>query len=619
MAKDFSKLAQSILQLVGSEQNIHSLTHCATRLRFVLKNALKADKDTLNQTAGVISVVESGGQFQIVIGNNVPKVYTEIMKIAKIESSNEADVEKPSLLNQVIDFISGSFSPLMGVLVATGLFKGLVSILVLSGVLTPQTGTHTVFNAIGDGFFYFLPIVLAFTAANKLSTNPYLAVAIAAMLLHPTMIASTSDGKAMDFLGFSLLQMNYIYSVMPILIAVFVQSYVLRWFENIFHESIRNFLAPFFTLLVVVPITLLIIGPFGVGLGDTLVAGINWLYESSALLTGLVLGAIWQVMVIFGIHWSITPVILNNLAAGQDIILPIIGGATVLGQTGAVIGVFFKTRQAALKSIAGSASIGGLFGITEPIIYGVNLRFKKPFIFGCIAGAVGGAIIAVGGAKAFTFSFGGLLGFPAIIGEGSNIWAYVLGMLSAFVIGFVLTYLFGYKDPETQEQAVEKTEKFTNVELQKFSLISPLAGEVHKLSTILDPMFASEALGKGVAILPSIGELRSPVKGTVSSVFATKHAINIVSDEGMEILIHIGIDTVRLGGEYFEVFVKENDHIEAGQLLSRFDIEKISAAGYSLMTPIIIANSDDYLDVIASSNSQIRHGEQLIKVVEHNA
>lgn len=619
MAKDFSKLAQSILQLVGSEQNIHSLTHCATRLRFVLKNALKADKDTLNQTAGVISVVESGGQFQIVIGNNVPKVYTEIMKIAKIESSNEADVEKPSLLNQVIDFISGSFSPLMGVLVATGLFKGLVSILVLSGVLTPQTGTHTVFNAIGDGFFYFLPIVLAFTAANKLSTNPYLAVAIAAMLLHPTMIASTSDGKAMDFLGFSLLQMNYIYSVMPILIAVFVQSYVLRWFENIFHESIRNFLAPFFTLLVVVPITLLIIGPFGVGLGDTLVAGINWLYESSALLTGLVLGAIWQVMVIFGIHWSITPVILNNLAAGQDIILPIIGGATVLGQTGAVIGVFFKTRQAALKSIAGSASIDGLFGITEPIIYGVNLRFKKPFIFGCIAGAVGGAIIAVGGAKAFTFSFGGLLGFPAIIGEGSNIWAYVLGMLSAFVIGFVLTYLFGYKDPETQEQAVEKTEKFTNVELQKFSLISPLAGEVHKLSTILDPMFASEALGKGVAILPSIGELRSPVKGTVSSVFATKHAINIVSDEGMEILIHIGIDTVRLGGEYFEVFVKENDHIEAGQLLSRFDIEKISAAGYSLMTPIIIANSDDYLDVIASSNSQIRHGEQLIKVVEHNA
>ncbi|AHG80528.1 PTS system, beta-glucoside-specific IIABC subunit [Mannheimia varigena USDA-ARS-USMARC-1388] len=619
MAKDFSKLAQSILQLVGGEQNIHSLTHCATRLRFVLKNALKADKDTLNQTAGVISVVESGGQFQIVIGNNVPKVYTEIMKIAKIESSNEADVEKPSLLNRVIDFISGSFSPLMGVLVATGLFKGLVSILVLSGVLTPQTGTHTVFNAIGDGFFYFLPIVLAFTAANKLSTNPYLAVAIAAMLLHPTMIASTSDGKAMDFLGFSLPQMNYIYSVMPILIAVFVQSYVLRWFENIFHESIRNFLAPFFTLLVVVPITLLIIGPFGVGLGDTLVAGINWLYESSALLTGLVLGAIWQVMVIFGIHWSITPVILNNLAAGQDIILPIIGGATVLGQTGAVIGVFFKTRQAALKSIAGSASIGGLFGITEPIIYGVNLRFKKPFIFGCIAGAVGGAIIAVGGAKAFTFSFGGLLGFPAIIGEGSNIWAYVLGILSAFVIGFVLTYLFGYKDPETQEQAVEKTEKFTNVELQKFSLISPLAGEVHKLSTISDPMFASEALGKGVAILPSIGELRSPVKGTVSSVFATKHAINIVSDEGMEILIHIGIDTVRLGGEYFEVFVKENDHIEAGQLLSRFDIEKISAAGYSLMTPIIIANSDDYLDVIASSNSQIRHGEQLIKVVEHNA
>ncbi|HHW7570353.1 TPA: beta-glucoside-specific PTS transporter subunit IIABC [Mannheimia haemolytica] len=619
MAKDFSKLAQSILQLVGGEQNIHSLTHCATRLRFVLKNALKADKDTLNQTAGVISVVESGGQFQIVIGNNVPKVYTEIMKIAKIESSNEADVEKPSLLNRVIDFISGSFSPLMGVLVATGLFKGLVSILVLSGVLTPQTGTHTVFNAIGDGFFYFLPIVLAFTAANKLSTNPYLAVAIAAMLLHPTMIASTSDGKEIDFLGFSLPQMNYIYSVMPILIAVFVQSYVLRWFENIFHESIRNFLAPFFTLLVVVPITLLIIGPFGVGLGDTLVAGINWLYESSALLTGLVLGAIWQVMVIFGIHWSITPVILNNLAAGQDIILPIIGGATVLGQTGAVIGVFFKTRQAALKSIAGSASIGGLFGITEPIIYGVNLRFKKPFIFGCIAGAVGGAIIAVGGAKAFTFSFGGLLGFPAIIGEGSNIWAYVLGMLSAFVIGFVLTYLFGYKDPETQEQAVEKTEKFTNVELQKFSLISPLAGEVHKLSTISDPMFASEALGKGVAILPSIGELRSPVKGTVSSVFATKHAINIVSDEGMEILIHIGIDTVRLGGEYFEVFVKENDHIEAGQLLSRFDIEKISAAGYSLMTSIIIANSDDYLDVIASSNSQIRHGEQLIKVVEHNA
>ncbi|OAQ14302.1 PTS beta-glucoside transporter subunit IIABC [Bibersteinia trehalosi Y31] len=627
MAKDFSKLAAEIVKLVGGEQNIHSLVHCATRLRFVLKDKTKANKDALNQTAGVISVVESGGQFQIVIGNNVPKVYTQIMQIAQIEAGSETDLPKPSLINRAIDFLSGSFTPLIGVMAGAGILKGLIAILQVTGLLETSDGTYAVLDAAASSTFYFLPILLAITCANKVKASPYIAVAVAGALLYPNIVEITAKGEGLHFLGFELAMMNYAYSVIPILIAVSVQAYIQRFFESIWHESVRNFFAPACTLLVIVPFTFAVIGPIGSSIGSGIATVLAWLYDASPIATGIVVGAIWQVLVIFGIHWSIVPIMINNMAVvGFDLIGPLTAAA-VLGQAGATFAVFLKSRDPQTKSLAGSTTFSGVLGITEPLIYGITLRFKKPFICGVIGGAIGGALIGWGGTKMFAFGFSGLLLYPVIIGEGSNIITYTLGMLTAFIAAGVLTYLFGYSDamlPNKNANTMKAdktstTSPVSTIPLQKYSLISPLAGEVHKLSTIADPLFASEALGKGIAILPEKGELHAPINGTISSIFATKHAINLISDDGLEILIHVGIDTVQLNGEHFEVFVKEGERISAGQLLSRFDIEKISQAGYSLMTPIIIANSDDYLDVITTTEPHIYHGEPLMKVVANKA
>ncbi|WGE74944.1 beta-glucoside-specific PTS transporter subunit IIABC [Actinobacillus equuli] len=627
MAKDFSKLAGEIVQFVGGEQNIHSLVHCATRLRFVLKDKNKADKERLNQTAGVISVVESGGQFQVVIGNNVPKVYAEIMSQANIQAGSDADLPKPSLINRAIDFLAGSFTPLIGVMAGAGILKGLIAILQVAGRLDPASGTFTVLDAAASGTFYFLPVFLAFTAANKLKTSPFIAVGVAAALLYPSIVTISQSGKPPEFLGFQLATMNYAYSVIPILLAVWAQSYVQRIFENIFHESVRNFFAPACTLLVVVPLTLAVIGPIGGEVGSTIAAALAWLYETDPIATGIVVGGLWQVLVIFGIHWSIVPIMINNMSIiGFDLIGPLTAAA-VLGQAGATFAVFLKSRNKDIKAIAGSTTFSGVLGITEPLIYGITLRFKKPFICGVLGGAIGGAVIGRGGTKMFAFGFSGLLLYPVIIGEGSNIVTYSLGMAVAFIAAGILTYLFGYSDKMLPEQAsaaepktipnVVKNGEVSTIPLNKFNLVSPLEGNIQKLTEIADPMFASEALGKGIAIEPTKGELISPVNGTISSVFPTKHAYNIISDDGLEVLIHIGMDTVQLNGTHFETFVKDGDRIQVGQLLGKFDIENIKARGYSVVTPIIIANSDEYLDVIVTNEPYIYQNEPLMKVLEH--
>ncbi len=623
MAKDFGKLAQEIIQQVGGEQNVHSLVHCATRLRFVLKDRTKANKDALSQTAGVISVVESGGQFQVVIGNNVPKVYAEIMNIANIEAGDTKDLPKASVINRAIDFLAGSFTPMIGVMAGSGILKGVLAILSVAGWIDPQSGTYLVLDATASATFYFLPVFLAFSSSQKLKTSPYIAVGVATALLYPSLVEIASNGKDLVLFGFDVAVMTYTYSVIPILLAVWAQSYVQRFFEKIWHESVRNFFAPACTLAVVVPLTLLIIGPIGSGIGHALASALSWMMEVSPVLTGLFVGGIWQVLVIFGVHWSVVPIMINNMAViGFDVIAPLTGAA-VLGQAGATFAVFLKSRNKEIKSLAGSTAFSGVLGITEPLIYGITLRFKKPFIYGVVGGAIGGAVMALSTVKMFAFGFSGLLLYPVLIGPESSLLFYSFGLATAFLVGCILTYLFGYNDDMLPKSAnnVEPTTTSENtvvhtIPLEKFSLISPLEGEVHKLSSIEDPMFSSEALGKGVAILPTKGELTSPVNGIISSIFPTKHAYNIVSDDGLEILIHIGIDTVKLGGKHFKTLVTEGEHISAGQRLALFDIAAITQAGYSVMTPVIITNSEHFLDVIVTAEPHIAQNEPLIKVLQ---
>ncbi|CAH1210468.1 beta-glucoside-specific PTS transporter subunit IIABC [Paenibacillus sp. JJ-223] len=616
------ELSSKILELVGGESNVNSVFHCATRLRFQLKDRDKADKEALQKTPGIITVVESSGQFQVVVGNNVGPVYEKMIEGTSIgnadASKKDESSEKSTILGKAVDIISSIFSPTLGALAGAGLLKGLVALFLFLKWLDASSGTYLVLNAASDSVFYFLPVFLAVTASRKFKTNMFVSVAIAGALVYPAVIAAVSAPDKLTFLGIPMVLMNYSSSVIPIILAVWVQSYVEKWFNSFVHSSVKNILVPMLSLVIVIPLTFLVFGPIGSMISSGLATGYGWIYNLSPLLAGAVAGAFWQVFVIFGVHWGFVPVILSNIAeVGYDTMLPMLTAA-ILAQAGAVFGVFLKTKDTQLKALAGSSVVASVFGITEPAIYGVTLKLKKPFIYACIAGAVGGAIIGSGGAQAVAFALPGLLALPTYIGTG--FLSVIIGLVVAFVLALVIVMVLGFKD-SVQEQAAPKEEAPASTPVQESTVLkkeiieSPLQGAVKPLESLPDEAFASGAMGQGIVIEPSEGRLTSPVNGTITTVFPTGHAIGITSDEGAELLIHVGVNTVRLKGKHFEKQVQEGDRVEKGQLILLFDIEQIQAAGYVTSTPVIVTNSANYLDVLKTSESEVRRQDYLMTVV----
>ncbi|ETT53473.1 beta-glucoside-specific PTS transporter subunit IIABC [Paenibacillus sp. FSL P4-0338] len=616
--KDLSK---KIITLVGGEGNVNSVFHCATRLRFKLKDNSKANKAALEKTPGVITVVENSGQFQVVIGNNVSQVFEQIMKETSLQDAekigSDESSESTGVLGKAVDIISSIFSPILGALAGAGILKGLLALILSLEWISATSGTYMILNAAADSVFYFLPVFLAVTAARKFKANQFVSIAIAGALIYPAVIAAVGSPDPLHFLGIKIVLINYSSSVIPIILAVWVQSYVERWFRSFIHESVRNILVPMFALLIVIPLTFLAFGPVGSLISDGLASGYTWLYNLSPLVAGAIAGAFWQVFVIFGVHWGFVPIMLSNIATlGQDTMLPILSAA-VLSQAGAVFGVFLKSRNPQLKALAGSSTLSAVFGITEPTIYGVTLKLKKPFIYACISGAIGGAIIATGGARALSFSLPGLLALPTYFGTGF-VWV-VIGILVAFVLSTVLVLVLGYKEPETVAAASVNpggTSGITTPTLiDKELVVSPLSGTLQPLNTLPDEAFASGAMGKGIVIEPSSGILTSPVNGTVTTVFPTGHAIGITSDSGAELLIHVGVNTVKLKGQHFTKKVKEGDKVVKGQLLLEFDLEAIRAAGFVTATPVIVTNSAQYLDVLKSTGTEVPSGELLLTLI----
>lgn len=622
-------LSKQIINLVGGESNVNSVFHCATRLRFKLKDSSKADKATLEKTPGVITVVESSGQFQVVIGNSVGQVYDKIMaetNLQDTEKSTDAQTtstdKDTNFLGKAVDLISSIFSPLLGALAGAGVLKGLVALFLAINWLDATSGTYMVLNAASDSVFYFLPIFLAVTSARKFKTNQFVSIAIAGALVYPTILTALNSGVSLSFLNIPIVLVNYTSSVIPIILAVWVQSYVERFARSFIHESVKNILVPMIALLVVIPLTFLVFGPIGHLVSEGLASGFTWIYNLSPILAGVIAGAFWEVFVIFGVHWGFVPIILSNIAAnGFDPMLPMLTAA-VMAQAGATLGVFLKTKNQDTKALAGSSTIAAIFGITEPTIYGITLKFKKPFIYACIAGAVGGAIAGAGGAKGIAFALPGLLALPTYIGTG--FMSSIIGLLVAFVLACLLVYILGFKEEvtvATDDVITSPTGNGTPVTsttpsvIAKEVIISPLQGTTMPLESIEDPAFSSGAMGKGIAIEPTSGLLTSPVSGTVTTVFPTGHAIGITSNDGAEMLIHVGMNTVRLKGQFFEKMVKEGDVVEQGQLLLKFDIEQIRAAGYVLSTPVIVTNAASYLDVLKTSEAEVNNQDYLLTAV----
>lgn len=619
----YEKLVKEILKDVGGKENINGLTHCITRLRFNLKDEEKANTEELKEVPGVVTVVQSGGQYQVVIGNHVRDVYKEFIELSGLSTETEVVKEKKGLLDSFIDIISGIFTPVLGLLAATGMIKGLNVLFVSLGWFTNTSGTYAILQAAGDCFFYFFPIFLGYTAAKKFGLNQFVGMALGAALVYPAIAGLTASVEPLytlfsgtifespiyiTFLGIPVILMNYGSSVIPIVVSTFFGSKLEKSLARIIPGILKSFLVPFLTVIIMVPLTFIIIGPIATWAGDLLGEFVLTIYNFSPIVAGIAVGAIWQVLVMFGLHWGIIPIAINNISVlGYDPVM-VLGQATPFATAGAVLAVIIKSRNVSVRAIGIPAFISSLFGVSEPSLYGVTLPRKKPFIATLISASVGGLIMDIFGTKSFIMGGMGIFSLPNYIspesGIGSGFYGYVIAIVVAFVLSFILTLTFLYDPKEDREAQNRRDNEKNKVESKKNDLMTevavslPIAGEVFPLSEIADAAFSTELLGKGLAVRPSEGKVYAPFDGTVETFFPTNHAVGLKSVDGIELLIHIGMDTVNLEGKYFVPKVKQEDTIKKGQLLLEFDGKAIQEAGYSIDTPIVVTNTKKYLDVV---------------------
>lgn len=614
---DYRSLAGDILQQVGGEENITSAAHCATRLRLKLRDESKANKAAIENLPGVITVMQAGGQYQVVIGNNVPLVYEELGRITKLGDAAHTGEAGPkgNLFNQFIELISSIFQPMLWPLAGAGLLKAFLSLFTQLGWLDATTQTYTILAAAADGLFYFLPIFLAVTAAKRFRTNQFTSMALAAALVYPTIIALQAAGEPVSFLGIPVVLMNYTSSVIPIIVAVWLHGYLERFLNRVLPSAIRNFTTPLLVILVMVPVVLMTVGPLTTYAAQGISTGINAIFGFAPWLAGVVLGGFWQVFVLFGLHWGLVPVMINDLSTqGYSLLTgPLL--AAVLAQAAAMLAVFFRTRSAKRKQVAGPAALSGfLAGITEPGIYGVNLPLKLPFYFGIAGGAIGGAIAAAGGSAADSFVFPSLLAIPAFANVG-NFTLQLIGTGIAIAIAFALTWVFGPRETADVDAAPEVVPTAaSDVPANAVDVIAPVAGTAVAMDQVNDKVFASGAMGGGLGIVPTDGQVFAPVSGTVVVAMKSGHAFGIKTDHGVEVLVHIGINTVELDGRHFTSHVAKGQQVQQGDLLAVVDLKAIEEAGYDTTTVVVVTNTKKLTDVTPVTAGPIGRGDTAITV-----
>lgn len=633
---DNHDVAQRILEDVGGKENISSLTHCFTRLRFVLKDKSKANKEVISNLEGVIQVVEASGQFQIVLGNKVEKIYDELMPmVGELEETNNDNGEKIGIGTKILNTVAAIFTPTVPAIAASGMLKGILAVAALIGlnmygVDIKTYNTYIILNAASDALFYFMPIILARSAAKVFKTNDYIAMILGATLCYPAIVDLMTGENPVTLFGIGITQANYVSSVVPIIIAVFVLAYVEGFVKKIMPEVLKVIMVPTLSLLVMVPATLMIFGPIGIYFGNV----VNWAYYYimglSPILLGAFIGGIWCVLVIFGAHRAIIPIGINDVAkTGRQNLLAFAGAAN-FSQAGAALGVFLKTKNKNLKTVAASATVTALFGITEPAIYGANLRLKKPMIYAVISGALGGALMGWGGSYGNAFANQGVLTIPVYAEAGTKAFVcYLLGCLIAFGGACIMTVVLGFKDlPEENAKKVQETLTDAVKEAINDDLVfedsdlvvdSPVEGRTISLADVPDEVFASGAMGKGIAVYPSKGEIVAPMDATVSVLYPTMHAIGLTLDNGVEMLIHIGIDTVNLDGKFFEKHANVGEHLTKGQRIVSFDMQGIEAAGYDLTTSVIITNSNNYVAIGSTKDNHIETNSNLLFLLTNSA
>lgn len=612
MAIDYHKTATELLKELGGNDNITNVTHCATRLRFILKDESIVNKDKVAKIPGVITTVQAGGQFQVVIGNHVKDAYEHMIKMVTIdeEAAKGTGNKKVGIVSRIIDVISAIFAPFLYTLAACGILQGILGVLVALNAIDTASGTYQILNFISWTAFTFLPVLIAVTASKKFGVNTFIALVIACALVCPDYIAMVNAAKPVYFLGMKVQLLSYTSSVIPIILSIWIASYVQKFFDKYLPIVIRNLFTPMFTIAIMVPLTLLAFGPIGNTIGGAIGGIYNTLYNLSPIVAGLVVGGLWEVLVIFGVHWGITPVTVGNYAnLGYDTFTGLQASA-VFSQAGATFGVFLKTKNKDMKGVSASAAITGLFGITEPAIYGVNLRLKKPMICGCIAGAVGGAIGGAFHAVSWSYNMPGIATLPAYFKAGhlTPFIGLVISIVVAFVLGAVLTYIVGFEDEADDEtKEIETLNETTETNGEAASeFVAPVTGNVIPVNQVKDEAFASEAMGKGVGIEPENGKIYAPFDGNVDAVFPTGHLVGLSDGNGAEVLIHIGVDTVKLEGKGFTTHVAQGDKVKKGDLLVEFDVELLKKEGYDTTVMFITTDISKDVQVLSGRKEAVK-------------
>lgn len=627
--RDYARLARDIKDAVG-ESNIISAAHCATRLRLVLKET-PAEEVTKKISAmpAVIQVVEKGGQYQIVIGTHAKDVYEELAKIIQIDESKQPEI-KQGIFNRIIATMSAVFAPFVYILAAAGLVQGALIIITQFAPAFAETGTYSVLSFISWTPFTFLPVMIAVTASKHFKCNTYIALWCCLALVNPDwagLAARIADGENIRFLIFDMAQTTYTSTVLPPLFLVWILSYLERFLEKRLPDVIKALAVPFISAVIMVPLTILVIGPLSDGAANGIAVAYNYLYHTVPAVAAVLVGGIWEVFVIFGVHWGVTPMNIANFSNNGCDSFQAFQTCAVVAQAAACFGVFLKTKKKDIKNVAFSSGLTGIFGITEPAIYGITLRLKKPFIAGCIGGGIGAVIISLFGTMYYAYAgLPGLLTTVNAISDEhpSSFVGMMIGVLATIIITIVLVMIIGCdeKEPEEDIEAGRDTEETnTTADLTKGTgaeeviVHSPLNGEVKKLSEVNDPTFSQGLLGQGAAVVPSEGKLYAPFDCEVAMVFDTKHALALVNDAGIELLIHIGLDTVSLSGKYFEPRVKAGDKVKKGDLLVEFDLHGIREEGYDTVTPVLVTNADDFETIAMVAESGISTaGMELLKV-----
>lgn len=592
MAKDYAGTAKAVLKLVGGEKNISHLEHCSTRLRFSIVDSSKVDKDGLKATPGVMGVVSSGNQCQVIIGNDVIEVFDELLKLGTFQGgdADKAEGGNRNFGAMALDFLVGIFQPLVPAIAGAGILKAVLTVLTTCGILTADDTIYKIFYYVADAALYYLPILVAVTTATKLNVNRLVAVSIVGAMIYPnTSALLATEGGAFLF-GFQLQNVGYTGQVFPAILTVAFMAVIERFFNKISPKSIRVFFVPLMCFAITFPVSMLILGPLGYNIGALLTTAILALYNTLGWLAVAIVAAILPFMISLGMHKALVPYAVTSISdPGFDMLYLPASLAHNISEGGACLAVALKTKNEDLRSTAISAGISGLFGITEPALYGVTLQHKKVMMSVCASSFIGGLFIGLMKIKAFAAVGPGIASMPMYIDaeNGMNFIYAVIGFVISVVLSFVFTLILYKEGDVVQAKAPEVADDSKKI-------VSPLDGMLIDLSEVNDEAFSAGILGDGMAVIPQVGELYAPADATIDTVFDSKHAISMVCDNGAEVLLHVGLDTVKLEGQYFEPQVKAGDKVKAGDLLMKFDLKAIKKAGYDVVTPVVITNSDMY-------------------------